>query len=141
MTDVLEQEIAQAPDCVLADDYERTVRILIDLCVGTVWSIKDGWWVATPKQEIPGVLGQQWLNRAAQHVAQKLDRSFRDGPKINTEQHAMAYIKSYAPHFLDASQSLLKAAETFKAMGKALAANEAYLAYKRAAAKAQELNP
>jgi hypothetical protein len=148
VTDVLEQEVVRAPDLVRLEDYEQAIQILLDSGSRFVWRYSftpEGWYrQERPDDEViakPGVVGSQWLARAADSLAYKVDRSFRDGPKVTTEQQAMAFVKGLAPHFLDASKALLKAAETFKAMGKALPANEAYLAHKRAAAKAQELNP
>lgn len=139
MTDeVLDLEIveAKAPDLVCLEDYDAAVRLMI-LLANRGPSPRPG----AEKVDATHPVGKQWLSHACEHVYRKLDQSFRDGPKVTTEQQARAFVKALAPHFLDASKALLEAAETLKAAGKVMPANRAYVAHKRAAAKAQELNP
>jgi hypothetical protein len=126
MTDVLEPEIVTASDLVSVQDYEAAVVILVEIADGQAWEVVDD---VQRLAGAPGVVGKRWLMAAAEHLAQKLDRSFRETPRIHTDQQALAMVKGIAQELDKAASALKVAAESLKGAGKVLPGNQAYIAH------------
>lgn len=93
---------------------------------------------ASARLNIPAV-GLMWLHHAIAHLNKRLDASFRDRPRIDNEQAAVAIIKSVAADLKAAGTALLEAAEKLKDAHQGHAASKAHLAGKHALQAAQEL--
>ena len=64
---------------------------------------------------------------------------FGSGVRLQTEQQAMAYVRSIGVDLTRGSEALLQAAEHLKAAGRLHPANETYRAHKALQAKAHEV--
>ncbi len=87
-------------------------------------------------------LGHEWRQRAAQHLTERLDASFRDGtPRLSTEAAALSFLKSAARDLRAASAALMSAADRLRNEGDAWGANQAHSAARGASRAADHLDP
>jgi hypothetical protein len=119
------------PDYRSADDYELAIEILLTFGGSPSEAVEA---LLGPKQDAgdpPGPVGKSWRQRAAAHLAEKLDRYFRDRVPLRTEQLALAEIKRIALIVKDSSEALLSCAERMKSKGDRVGAADAFMAYQR----------
>lgn len=81
----------------------------------------------------------KWLTRAKEHLLEKLDRQFRDRPRLDTEQAALSMIRGVATELRAAAMALLEAGEHLRIAGRGYQANQARQAGLRAQQAAAEL--
>jgi hypothetical protein len=89
------------------------------------------------------LLGRHWRTRAADRLAQRMDRELRGGvPPFSTEAAALAVLKATARDLRQAAAALHEAAERLRAApGLGLAANRAHRAAREAEAAADGIDP
>jgi hypothetical protein len=111
----------ETPDYCCLEDYEQAIQILTHIQFSEPQRRTDA----------VGPIGMAWRQRAAAHLAEKLDRYFRDRVPLRTEQLAHAEIKRIALLVQDASQALFACAERMKNKGDRTGAADAFRAYQR----------
>jgi hypothetical protein len=85
--------------------------------------------------------GQAILERVSARLHARLDTYlFGSSPKIQSEQQALAYIKSAGITVWQGAEALLQAAEALKYVGQGQPANNAHRAYKALKALAEEMS-
>lgn len=89
---------------------------------------------------LAGDPGRAILVRVSTRLRAQLDAYlFGACLRLQTEQQAMAYVRTMALELKRGSDALLVAAETLKSVGRGYQANLAYQAHKALAAKASEV--
>jgi len=84
-------------------------------------------------------LGDRWRARAIHHLEEKLDREFRERPRLDTEQAALAMVHGVARELHTAGKALLAAAKRMKDKADAVGASQTHQAAQRALRNAQAL--